>query len=103
MIRSTKVVALSLAFLGLGVLSPAQDEAQQRLIKLRDEKLAEPWLKTAPWITDYDLARAETRCRLCLEYDDHIPECLNGMGLINQYQKNYVEVCDWYKIAIRYN
>ena len=29
-----------------------------------------------------DFERAETRCEICLEYDERNPECLNGMGLI---------------------
>lgn len=29
---------------------------------------------------DYD--RAETRCEVCLEYNERNPECLNGLGLI---------------------
>ena len=38
----------------------AQKE-QQELIELRDAKLAEDWLEQAPWITDYDEARAQAR------------------------------------------
>ena len=29
-----------------------------------------------------DFERAETRCEICLEYDERNPECLNGMGLV---------------------
>ena len=32
----------------------------QSLEEKRDKKLAEQWLKAAPWITDYDQARAES-------------------------------------------
>lgn len=29
---------------------------------------------------DYD--GAATRCELCLEYDEYVPECINGLGLV---------------------
>ncbi len=31
-------------------------------------------------VGDYDAA--ETRCQLCLEYDENVPECINGLGLV---------------------
>lgn len=34
---------------------------QAALVEKRDKKLQEPWLKKAPWITDYDKALAESR------------------------------------------
>lgn len=43
-----------------GVLR-AQEKSQGELIKARDAKLAEEWLKKADWITDYDKAREEAK------------------------------------------
>lgn len=31
-------------------------------------------------VEDYESAR--TRCELCLEYDENVPECINGLGLV---------------------
>ena len=50
---------------------------------------------------DYD--KAETRCELCLEYDDNVPECLNAMGLIWYARGNEDKAREWYKKAIRRN
>ena len=44
------------AVLGAGLLL-AVPASGQSMEEKRDKKLAEPWLKAAPWITDYDLAR----------------------------------------------
>lgn len=40
-----------------GLSVRAEDSPEQ----LRDKKLAEEWLKKAPWITDYDKALAESK------------------------------------------
>ena len=50
-----------------------------------------------------DFERAETRCEICLEYDERNPECLNGMGLI-WYARGVDEKADEYFFrAIREN
>lgn len=36
---------------------PRQESNEEK----RDKKLAEEWLKKAPWITDYDQAREESK------------------------------------------
>ena len=46
------------ALLALATVAGAQDDAE--LVRKRDAKLAEPWLKAASWITDYDQALAES-------------------------------------------
>ena len=42
----------------------------QTLEEKRDKKLAEPWMKSGGWITDYDKARSEAKKnkRLILAY-----------------------------------
>ena len=35
--------------------------SQEELVQKRDAKLGEPWLKAAPWFTDYDKALAEAK------------------------------------------
>lgn len=40
-------------------LAPAQSpKSQQELAELREAKLAKPVFRLAPWVTDYDAARA---------------------------------------------
>ena len=42
--------------------SPAIAQDRQAELKNKlNKKLAEPWVKKAPWITDYDKARAEAK------------------------------------------
>ncbi len=50
---------------------------------------------------DYDAA--ETRCELCLEYNENTPECLNGLGLIWYARGVDDKARDYYKKAIRQN
>ena len=45
----------------LSAASDPREKSQEELIKERDEKLAKAVFKKAPWITDYDKARAESR------------------------------------------
>lgn len=47
------------------------------------------------------LTSAESRCRLCLEYDKTNAECLNLMGLVWFQRGNFEEARDWYKRAMR--
>ena len=56
MFRTTSLLA---ALAGFAALLPAQNKSQEELAKLRDEKLAKPVFKQAPWRTDYDEARRE--------------------------------------------
>jgi hypothetical protein len=54
-------------------LRPGQPQAQKSqadLKKLREEKLAKPVFQHAPWVTDYDAARAtaEKEGKLIFEY-----------------------------------
>jgi len=49
------------AFLSYALGATAAPPDSQALIKKRDEKLASAFLKKAPWITDYDKARAESK------------------------------------------
>ena len=44
----------------LAIALPGQ-QSQESLIQKRDHKLAAEWLKSAPWITDYDQARAQAK------------------------------------------
>ncbi|MBI5495031.1 MAG: tetratricopeptide repeat protein [Deltaproteobacteria bacterium] len=53
------------------------------------------------YITKGDFDAAESRCRLCLEYDKQNPECLNLMGVIYFNRGNFGEARDWYKRAMR--
>ncbi|MGE3854790.1 MAG: hypothetical protein AB7K09_23870 [Planctomycetota bacterium] len=48
------------ATLALALLAPAVVSAQS-LEEKRDAKLAEPFLKNAEWITDYDTALAKAK------------------------------------------
>ena len=48
-----------LALLALTSLPALADDAA--LAQKRDAKLAEPWLKKAPWFTDFDKAREEAK------------------------------------------
>ncbi len=47
----------------LAGVAPAQrgQKSQEELVKQREEKLAKPVFKKAPWITDYDEARATAK------------------------------------------
>ena len=50
-----------------------------------------------------DYERAETRCKICLEYDERNAECLNGMGLV-WYARGVDEKADEYFFkAVREN
>lgn len=51
---------LVLASLLLAV-APAQQKSQEELKQLRTTKLAKPVFQKAPWLTDYDAARAEAK------------------------------------------
>lgn len=63
--RMSLPVAARAALLGLALLplAPASGRAQGQpeLIKNRDQKLAKPFLKLAPWSTDYVKVREEAR------------------------------------------
>ena len=57
---TTRPEALRVAsWLALACAAPAQDH--DRLVKLRDEKIALPVFQTAPWTFDYDQARERAR------------------------------------------
>lgn len=47
-----------------------KEQSQEELKAKRDKKLADPWLKNADWITDYDKARetAKSSGRLIFAY-----------------------------------
>ncbi len=57
MIRSIGALASLLPFLATPLLAQTQAE----LVARRDAKLADDWLKLAPWTTDYDAALAQAR------------------------------------------
>lgn len=50
---------------------------------------------------DYD--RAETRCEVCLEYNERNPECLNGLGLIWYGRGVDDKAREYFKNCIREN
>jgi tetratricopeptide (TPR) repeat protein len=50
---------------------------------------------------DYDAA--ETRCELCLEYNERNPECLNGMGLVWYARADDTRAKAYFIKAIREN
>lgn len=52
-------------------------------------------------LQDYDAA--ETRCDLCLEYDERDAECLNGLGLIAYARGDDAKARAYYIRAIREN
>jgi len=54
----------------------------------------------AEYLNKGDLDGAETRCKLCLEYDKANPECLNGLGLINFQRDAPQEARKFYKRAM---
>jgi ABC-type sugar transport system substrate-binding protein len=54
-------LALAAAALLAAAAPPAAAQSQEDLVKKRDEKLATPFLKKAPWITDYTQARAASK------------------------------------------
>ncbi len=47
--------------LALGALLPAQNKSQEQLVELRKEKLAKTVFHQAPWVVDFDAARAEAK------------------------------------------
>jgi Tfp pilus assembly protein PilF len=53
------------------------------------------------YLEKQDLTPAESRCKLCLEYDKLNPECLNMMGLIWYLRGNNDQARDFYKRAMR--
>jgi hypothetical protein len=72
--RQSIPAALSFAFAVLAAAAtttgPAAAQGQQELQQKRDQKLAKPEFKAAPWITDYEaaLARAKAENKLVLAY-----------------------------------
>lgn len=44
-------------------------------------------------VRDYE--RAQIRCQICLEYDDSVPACLNGLGLVS-YARHDDEMAESY-------
>lgn len=50
---------------------------------------------------DYD--RAETRCEVCLEYNERNPECLNGLGLVWYGRGVDDKAREYFKKCIREN
>lgn len=52
----TLLAATAALTFGAGLAAQAPDQAE--LASRRDAKLAEPWLKQAPWVTDLDEAKA---------------------------------------------
>jgi hypothetical protein len=50
-------IATAVALLALVSAAQAQETMEQK----RDKKLQSPFLKKAPWITDYDAAMAEAK------------------------------------------
>ncbi|MEW5850717.1 MAG: tetratricopeptide repeat protein [Myxococcota bacterium] len=53
------------------------------------------------YLEKQDLDAAETRCKLCLEYDRNNPECLNMMGQVWYLRGSNDQARDWYKRAMR--
>jgi len=52
---------LVLASLLIAGLPAQQQKSQEELKQLRTEKLAKPVFQKAPWLSDYDAARAEAK------------------------------------------
>jgi tetratricopeptide (TPR) repeat protein len=50
-----------------------------------------------------DYTKAETRCEICLEYNERNPECLNGLGLVWFYRGVDDKAREYFKKAIREN
>ena len=50
-----------------------------------------------------DFAKAETRCQLCLEYDEKVPECLNALGIIHYNWGDEEKARSFFKRAVRDN
>ncbi|MDA0713582.1 MAG: hypothetical protein O2897_06310, partial [bacterium] len=67
-----KSVLLVLIFFGLSCRGPAALNPNA----LAQENACIQSLK----IGDYQ--GAQTRCQLCLEYNEQVPECINGLGLV---------------------
>jgi tetratricopeptide (TPR) repeat protein len=53
------------------------------------------------YLEKQDLDAAETRCKLCLEFDRPNPECLNMMGMVWYLRAQPDQARDWYKRALR--
>jgi len=60
-------------------------------------------LACVQYIEKSDSDRAETRCEICLEYDEKNPECLNGMGLVWFYRGVDEKARFYFKRAINFN
>lgn len=50
-----------------------------------------------------DYGRAKNHCELCLEFDRHMVECLNGLGLIYLIEKDEEKAKHFFSQAIRQN
>lgn len=47
---------------------------------------------------DYD--RARTNCQLCLDFDDSVPECYNGLGLVAYSDGKTEKAIDYFRKAL---
>ena len=56
---NSRLALFGTAALLSGIAVPAQNDAD--LILRRDDKLAQQWIKNAPWITGYDQAREASK------------------------------------------
>jgi tetratricopeptide (TPR) repeat protein len=54
-------------------------------------------------IQNGDADKAETRCEICLEYNERNAECLNGLGLVWYLRGVDEKARDYFKTAIREN
>lgn len=50
-----------------------------------------------------DYEKGETRCQICLEYNERNAECMNAMGLIWYARGNTDNAMEWFRKAIREN
>ncbi len=48
-----------------------------------------------------DYEGAKVRCELCLEYDDSVASCMNGMGLVAYARGDQERAIDWFTKAIK--
>src|SRR3989338_4886887 len=48
-----------------------------------------------------DYSGAKTRCELCLEYDDSVAACMNGLGLVAYAQGNLDKAIAYFTKAIK--
>lgn len=53
------------------------------------------------YLEKQDLDSAETRCKLCLEYEKANPECNNALGMMWYLRGNWEEAKKYYKRAMR--